>query len=167
MLRGYGHRGDTYRHGSEHSFPTRLSSYLAFVPEYGEVRTFALESVREISPLADRFTPLEELPDSAFPHSLGVHSGVPERVEVAFQAGVADYVKGREWHPSQQVSDHPDGRVTIALDVCLDRALQGWILSFGPFAKVVAPPALAKTIAEQLGQAHARYAAPGEDVQVS
>jgi hypothetical protein len=30
------------------------------------------------------------LPDAAFPHSLGVHSGPPERVEVEFEPVVAD-----------------------------------------------------------------------------
>ena len=46
----------------------------------------------------------------------------------------------------------------VALDVCLDRALHSWILSFGPFARVVAPEALARDIAEQFEEARARYA---------
>ena len=46
----------------------------------------------------------------------------------------------------------------MTLDVCLDRALQSWILSFGPFARVVAPEGLAREIAEQLAEATARYA---------
>ena len=41
----------------------------------------------------------------------------------------------------------------MTLDVCLDRALQSWILSFGPFARVVAPEALAREIAEQFAEA--------------
>ena len=48
--------------------------------------------------------------------------------------------------------------VLMTLDVCLDRALRSWILSFGPFARVVAPAALAKEIAEQFEEARARYA---------
>ena len=74
---------------------------LAYVPEYGEVRTFALERILEASLLEERFTPIEELSDEAFPHSFGVHSGAPERVEVEFQAAVADYVVSRAWHQSQ------------------------------------------------------------------
>ena len=46
----------------------------------------------------------------------------------------------------------------MTLDVCRDRALQSWILSFGPFARVVAPETLAREIAEQLAEATARYA---------
>jgi predicted DNA-binding transcriptional regulator YafY len=131
---------------------------LAYVPEYGEVRTFAVERIQEISLLDERFTPIEELPDAAFPHSLGVHSGPPERVEIAFEPTVADYVRAREWHPSQQVRDTESGGVAMTLDVCLDRALHSWILSFGPFARVLSPHTLAREIADQLSEAKARYA---------
>jgi predicted DNA-binding transcriptional regulator YafY len=131
---------------------------LAYVPEYGQVRTFAVERIEDLSLLEERFTPIEELPNEAFPHSLGVHSGPPEHVEIEFQPAIADYVRAREWHPSQQLRDHgPDG-LRLTLDVCLDRALQSWILSFGPFARVIAPDALVKDIAEQFEEARARYA---------
>jgi predicted DNA-binding transcriptional regulator YafY len=131
---------------------------LAYVPEYGEVRTFAVERLQELSLLEERFTPIEELPDAAFPHSLGVHSGPPERVEIEFQSAVADYVRSREWHTSQELRDDPAGGLRMTLDVCLDRALQSWILSFGHFARVVAPKTLAKEIAEQFEEARAVYA---------
>ena len=130
---------------------------LAYVPEYGEVRTFATERIQEISLLEDRFTPMEELPETAFPHSLGVHSGPPERVEIDFQPAVADYVRARQWHPSQRVADTPAGGLHVTLDVCIDRALHGWILSFGPFARVVSPERLARDIARQIEEARAQY----------
>jgi predicted DNA-binding transcriptional regulator YafY len=130
---------------------------LAYVPEYGQVRTFAAERIRHLSLLEDHFTPIEQLPDIAFPDSLGVHSGPPERVEIAFEPAVADYVRTREWHPSQQVRETEAGGVVVALDVCIDRALTSWILSFGPAARVVAPEQLAGAIAEQLEQASGRY----------
>jgi predicted DNA-binding transcriptional regulator YafY len=131
---------------------------LAYVPEYGEVRTFAVERIQSIALLDDRFTPIEELPDTAFPHSLGVHSGPPERVEILFEPAVADYVRARTWHASQQVRDAEGGGVAVTLNVCLDRALHSWILSFGPFARVTAPESLARDIAGQLSEATARYA---------
>jgi predicted DNA-binding transcriptional regulator YafY len=130
---------------------------LAYVPEYSEVRTFAVERIREISLLEEKFTPIEELPDAAFPHSLGVHSGPPERVEIEFQPAVADYVSGRQWHPSQQLREVEGGGLQMTLDVCLDRALQSWILSFGPFARVIAPEGLAREIASQFEEARAQY----------
>jgi predicted DNA-binding transcriptional regulator YafY len=45
----------------------------------------------------------------------------------------------------------------MTLDVCLDRALQSWILSFGPFARVVSPHSLAREIAAQFEEARAQY----------
>jgi predicted DNA-binding transcriptional regulator YafY len=131
---------------------------LAYVPEYREVRTFAVERIVDLALREERFVPIEELPDAAFPHSLGVHSGPPEHVEIVFQPAVAGYVRDRQWHPSQRLTDAADGTVTVTLDVCLDRALQSWILSFGPFARVIAPERLAREIAEQFEEARARYA---------
>jgi len=75
-----------------------------------------------------------------------VHSGPPERVELEFQPTVADYVTAREWHPSQTFASTDDGLVRMTLNVCIDRALQSWILSFGPFARVRAPESLAREI---------------------
>ncbi len=131
---------------------------LAYVPEYAEVRTFAVERIEQLSPGEERFAPIEELPDEAFPHSLGVHSGPPEHVEIEFQPTVADYVRSRDWHASQQLRENAAGTLTMTLEVCLDRALQSWILSFGPFARVVSPDRLAREIAEQFDEARARYA---------
>jgi predicted DNA-binding transcriptional regulator YafY len=132
---------------------------LAWVPDYGEVRTFAVERIQDISLLEARFTPTEELPAQAFPHSLGVHSGAPERVEVEFDASAAEYVRAREWHQSQVLSDAANGGVRVVLDVCIDRSLRGWILSFGPQARVLAPDTLARDITAQLEQARSRYPA--------
>ncbi len=131
---------------------------LAYVPEYSEVRTFAIERIQDVLLLEERFTPIEELPNAAFPHSLGVHSGPPEPIEIEFQPAVADYVRTREWHPSQQLRDDESGGLVMTLNVCRDKALQSWILSFGPFAHVIAPESLAREIADQFEEARARYA---------
>ena len=130
---------------------------LAYVPEYGEVRTFAVERIRELSLLEERFTPIEELGEDAFPNSLGVHTGPTERVAIDFQQAVADYVRAREWHRSQSLTPIDDGGVRMILDVCLDQALKSWILSFGPFAKVAAPESLAREIADQFEKGRALY----------
>jgi predicted DNA-binding transcriptional regulator YafY len=135
---------------------------LAYVPEYSEVRTFAVERIEEIALLEERFTPVDDVPDEAFPHSLGVHSGPPEVVTIEFERAVAGYVRAREWHQSQQWKESADGRLLLTLHVCIDHALRSWILSFGPFARVTAPETLAQEIAAQIGLAHARYAAGAE-----
>jgi predicted DNA-binding transcriptional regulator YafY len=133
---------------------------LAFVPEYGEVRTFAVDRIEELSLSEERFTPAaeyDELPETAFPNSLGVHSGPPERIEIEFQPAVADYVAGRQWHPSQQIRQLPGGGLRVTLNVCIDRALRGWILSFGSSARVVSPAELARDVVRQFDDGRAQY----------
>ena len=86
---------------------------LAFVPEYKDLRTFAVERIRGISLHEERFTP-EEIPDAAFAHSLGVNEGPPEHIEIAFEPRIAPYVRERQWHPSQSATDRKDGGVLLS-----------------------------------------------------
>ena len=136
---------------------------LAYVPEYGQIRTFAIERVQEISLLEERFAPIDEMTGDAFPDSLGVHSGPPERVEIDFDRSVADYVRTRAWHQSQKLTERPDGGIRMTLNVCRDRALTSWILGFGSSARVLAPDALAQEIAAELERAVARYGREGQE----
>jgi predicted DNA-binding transcriptional regulator YafY len=129
---------------------------VAFVPEYGQTRTFALDRIKSLSVTEDRFEP-NEVEEEAFAHSLGVHQGPPERIEVAFEPRIARYIRERVWHPSQEVHDRPDGGVLLTLNVSNDFALRSWILGFGPLAKVVSPAGLAEEIARALGAARALY----------
>jgi predicted DNA-binding transcriptional regulator YafY len=130
---------------------------VAFVPEYREVRTFSADRVLSVSPTEERFEPME-LEADAFAHSLGVNQGTPpERIEVAFDARIARYVKERIWHQSQQVREAGDGRVVLTLHVSNDWALRSWILGFGELARVVSPPALASQILEEIDRARSLY----------
>ncbi|HET7695422.1 MAG TPA: WYL domain-containing protein [Vicinamibacterales bacterium] len=129
---------------------------LAFVPEYKDLRTFAVERIRAISLHEERFTPAE-IPDAAFAHSLGINEGPPEHIEIAFEPRIAPYIRERRWHPSQATSDRKDGGVVLSLDVCNDWALRSWILSFGPLARVVAPRSLAEQIKGEIDRAAERY----------
>jgi len=129
---------------------------VAFVAEYGQIRTFAVDRIRSLSVLEERFEPVE-LEEDAFAHSLGVHQGPPERVDIIFDPRIARYVKERMWHPSQEIEEQADGTVRVTLNVSNDFALRSWILGFGPLAKVVSPSTLAAQIVEELEGALKRY----------
>ena len=128
----------------------------AYVPEYKEVRTFGVTRIRAISLHEERFTPAE-LPETIFAHSLGVHEGPPEHVEIAFEPRIAPYISERTWHSSQRLSERDDGGVVLALDVSNDWALRSWILSFGPLARVLAPAMLVTQIKAEIDAASTRY----------
>ena len=129
-----------------------------YVPAYGEVRTFALERIRNVSQLDTKFEMREALAPEVFPDSLGVFSGSPETISIEFDAAAAAFVRERQWHPSQQLTAGRHGGVVMTLKVCRDAALRSWILSFGPSARVLAPASLAGEIAAALEAAQARYA---------
>jgi proteasome accessory factor B len=130
---------------------------LAYVPEYKAVRTFAIDRITSVSLEKQTFTPKQPVGDDIFANSLGVNTGPAARVEMAFAAQVAPYVRARVWHSSQQITDDPDGGLRLTLDVCHDWALRSWILSWGPYARVVSPAALARDIHADLRSAESHY----------
>jgi len=133
---------------------------LGYVPEYKSVRTFAIDRISSVTLEKQTFTPKQDVGDDVFANSLGVNTGPAQRVEIEFSADVAPYVRARVWHASQDVREGGDGGVRVTMDVCHDWALRSWILSWGPFAKVVAPASLARTIRGDLEAAGTRYKQP-------
>jgi len=130
----------------------------AYVPEYRQVRVFAMERVRRVTVLERGFTPVEDLQTEAFGESLGVNrGGKPERIVIDFSSRVAAYVRERTWHSSQQVDEQPDGSVRVTMKVCRDWALRTWVLGYGAHARVVSPPTLAEEILAQLDGARDGY----------
>jgi predicted DNA-binding transcriptional regulator YafY len=130
---------------------------LAYVPDYEDVRTFAVDRIASVSLEKQTFTPKVPIGDDVFANSLGVNTGPAERVDMEFDRRVAPYVRARVWHASQQLRDEPDGRVRLTMNVCHDWALRSWILGWGPFARVLAPPTLAAAIRTDLESARGQY----------
>ena len=129
---------------------------LAYVPDYGDTRTFAVSRIVSVSLEKQTFTPREEPSGEVFGNSLGVHTGPTAPVEIQFAAEVTPYVQARVWHPSQRLTVGPDG-LKLAMEVCHDWALRSWILSWGPLATVVAPEGLARQIRDELHAASTQY----------
>jgi predicted DNA-binding transcriptional regulator YafY len=132
---------------------------IGMVPEYKELRTFAVDRIEQVSVTEERFEPLE-LPDDAFANSLGVNQGTPERIEVEFAPKIARYIRERVWHPSQKIDPGEGGTIRVTLNVVNDWALKSWILGFGGLARVLSPPALISEIAAELEAAARSYSEP-------
>jgi predicted DNA-binding transcriptional regulator YafY len=130
----------------------------AWVPQYEQVRTFAVERILTYAETGEHFSATQKLPEKPFQHSLGVNTGEPVRVELEFDRRIAAYVAECDWHESQRITERPDGSLAMTLDVCVDPALKSFILSFGPLARIVAPGSLAEEILEELEEAREQYA---------
>lgn len=132
---------------------------IAYVPEYDQFRTFAIERVRWVTPLEATFNPVKRpLATEVFGPSLGAFTGKdPVRVELEFDARIAPHVRERVWHPSQDLRDLPGGRVSLTMHVSDDPALRQWVLGFGALVRVVAPGTLAQGVLDELERARGQY----------
>src|SRR5262249_54014783 len=122
---------------------------IAWVPQYDEFRTFAVERVERLSVSEETFRKTRELPTDLFGSSMGVFWAAPETIELEFEARMAPYVRGRVWHDSQRLEELSDGRLKVTLEVSNDWALRSWVLGFGAGVTVTAPKELAAAIARR------------------
>ena len=133
----------------------------AYVSAYKKMRTFAIDRIKHLAVLAEKFQVVEDIGETTFPHSIGIHDGEPEQVKIQFSPQTAPYIQERVWHSSQTIEPQGDGSIILMLDVCIDATLRSWILGFGPVVKVLWPAHLATSVAEALSTAHNRYKSNG------
>jgi predicted DNA-binding transcriptional regulator YafY len=123
----------------------------AFVPEYEQIRTFAVERIESIEKLREHFErPADFSVESHLESAFGLIREEPFDVEIIFNADVAEYVRSRVWHPSQQVREIGGGRIRMKMHVGGEFELGSWILSFGPSAIVVSPERLRRKLEAEL-----------------
>jgi predicted DNA-binding transcriptional regulator YafY len=134
---------------------------VAYVPEYGELRTFAAERMRQAAAEKETFEPIGAPGTDPFANSMGAFRGPVTKVRLRFSAAIASPVQERTWHASQAFRNREDGSVDMTLEVSDDYALRSWILSFGSGVRVMAPSALAEWAARELDTAAALYRGRG------
>jgi hypothetical protein len=99
-------------------------------------------------------------PERVFADSFGiaVEEKYPvERIEVSLARRWEPFVHSHRWHRSQEAFLR-GGRIHVRLKVRLCPEVISWVLSFGPDARVVGPPALRRRIAhlvQQMARVHA------------
>jgi len=137
----------------------RSGLYLfAYVEEYQQIRTFAVERIERIEKLADHFEkPADFTVENYLGEAFGVIKEEASDVEVIFGADVAEYVRSRVWHASQQVREIGGGRINLKMRAGGEYELASWILSFGPSATVVAPERLRRRVESDLARAMENY----------
>jgi len=80
-------------------------------------------------------------------NSFGVHSGEGHYdVVLRFDPRVADYVREKKWHESQELRELKNGGVELRLRLSGLAEIERWVLSWGGDATVVAPAELAAAV---------------------
>ena len=130
----------------------------AYVEEYTQIRTFAIERIESLEKLRDRFEkPSDFSVENYLEFAFGVVKEEPFYVELIFNADVAEYVRSRLWHPSQKVREIGGGRINMKLHVGGEFELVSWILSFGASAVVVSPDRLRRRVESELARSLDSY----------
>jgi predicted DNA-binding transcriptional regulator YafY len=125
----------------------------------GAMRTFLLDRIQRARVLDDRFeVPPGFDPEALLDESFGiVHEGRTETVRIEFVPQAARLVKERTWHPTQKIESRPDGSVILSMETAGLDEISRWVLSFGPEAKALAPPALVEQVRQAHAEASRRY----------
>lgn len=113
-----------------------------------DIRTFVPARIRSVQATGARFErPHDFSLEQRLKDSFGVHSG-DERHEVVIQFApeVADYIREKRWHDSQQLKELRGGGVELRLRLSSLGEVERWILSWGGRARVVRPRELALSV---------------------
>jgi predicted DNA-binding transcriptional regulator YafY len=124
-----------------------------------DIRTFAPARILEVKETGNRFVrPHRFSLEKRLRDSFGVITGSGEhRVIIRFDEWVADYIREKRWHPSQELHERPDGGVELRLRLSSLTEVQRWILSWGGRAVVVAPDELARSVRREAAGILALY----------
>ena len=124
------------------------------------VRTFVLGRMREAALLEERFErPKDFDPRKILGGSLGVMSGKGDyQVVIEMDAWLTDVLRGRRWHPSQEVTELPGGGSELRMRLSGLEEIEQYVLSWGTHATVVGPQELRERVARVAREMAKRYA---------
>ena len=113
-----------------------------------DIRTFVPARILEARPTGKTFSgPQKFSLEKRLRDSFGVIAGQGDHhVVVRFNELVADYIREKRWHPSQQLVDLPGGGVELRLQLSSLTEIQRWILGWGGEAQAISPPELKESI---------------------
>ncbi len=118
-----------------------------------EPTVFALERIQACDCTKESF----QLPDGWNPADFlsergGILPGKRERVEIAFDASLHEYLKNLRWPEGVKLAKPKGERSTLLLkgEVVVNDELVSWIVGFGAKATVIQPPSLVDWVREHL-----------------
>jgi predicted DNA-binding transcriptional regulator YafY len=127
-----------------------------------DIRTFVPARVKALKRTGKTFArPQKFSLEKRLRDSFGVHSGQGEYdVVIRFSEDVADYIREKKWHDSQQLRELKNGGVELQLKLSSLGEVERWVLSWGGNAVVARPAELAESVrraAERILQAPGRW----------
>ena len=115
-----------------------------------DIRTFVPARIKNIRETGKIFTrPQKFSLEQRLRDSFGVYSGKGEfQVVIRFNARVADYIREKKWHDSQQLRDLKKGGLELRMTLSSLAEVERWVLSWGGHAIAIKPAELARAVQE-------------------
>jgi len=113
-----------------------------------DLRTFVPARILSAHPTGKTFERSQKFSlEERLRDSFGVHSGEGEfEVVIRFNSRVADYIREKKWHESQQLHDLKGGGVELRMKLSSLVEIERWILGWGGDAVVMKPRELAEAV---------------------
>lgn len=113
-----------------------------------DLRTFVPARVKEIKHTGKTFPKPEKFSlEKRLRDSFGVMAAKGEfEVVIRFNEMVADYIREKRWHDSQQLKELKDGGVELHLKLSSLPEIERWVLTWAGNATVVKPPELVEMV---------------------
>jgi len=115
-----------------------------------DIRTFVPARVQSVKQTGKTFpVPQRFSLDQRLRGSFGVHSGQGEfEIALRFNARVADLIREKKWHESQQIKDLKGGALELRMKLSSLVEIERWVLSWGGDVVVLKPRELANAVTE-------------------
>lgn len=128
------------------------------IPEYGDIRTLAIERINKISLTEKVFSyPDDFNPDELMDEAFGIIGDDPVVVKIHFCAEQAPYIQERQWCKKQDIMNLEDGSIILSMHTSGWFEVKKWILSFGADAEILEPADKRKEVKEAIKQMASLY----------
>ena len=123
------------------------------------IRTFVLTRISQLQVTKLSFQPDRGFdPDVYLRDSFAVFKGKDDfEIVVLFDRWAADQIRGRQWHPGQEILDLPDGSLRLRMRLNSVEEMEHWVLGWGAHATVIRPQTLVERIRATAQELNQRY----------
>jgi predicted DNA-binding transcriptional regulator YafY len=142
-----------------HFFECDGGLYLIYrYPKTGGIRTLAVDRIQDVE-ITDRafLPPKDFVAEKYLTSPFDITKGKPFHARIRFSAKEATFIRERNWHPTQKITEFPDGSILFEMTATGSWEVKRWVLGYGAEAEVMAPKELRDVVAEDVRRLHGVY----------
>lgn len=130
---------------------------VAFCHKRNEFRDFALDRIKEIEILNERFERdknfnIKNYLNQAF----RIYKGKIETIKLKFDSYQSKWIKERIWHESQEIKELDDGSIILKINGNRNE-IKRWIIGYGSHVEVLEPESFRDEIVEEIKKLEKLY----------